>query len=234
MPRSSCPASEDFRTSFLTVLVFFFQDIKHGGTPLHWAKSKEMVVALIEHGCAVDARNFNGKTALHVAVEYERLECAVALASHGAGVDEPDAEGNTALHMAVAQGSVAVVRALVVFDAATKATNAVSLTFERLFLVGNISNFFLAGRTNTVGVGGEESGRVEHDGLQRPRGGSLLALCHRRRHRELGPNGEGGAQQRVQKDQEVSHPATPVRATAKKYSSRFIPTFVKGVIGRFV
>lgn len=120
------PVSSQFSCSF-------FQDIKHGGTPLHWAKSKEMVVALIEHGCAVDARNFNGKTALHVAVEYERLECAVALASHGAGVDEPDAEGNTALHMAVAQGSVAVVRALVVFDAATKATNAVSLTFQGYF-----------------------------------------------------------------------------------------------------
>ena len=41
--------------------VLFFQDIKNGGTPLHWAKTKEIVVALIEAGCLVDAKNFKGE-----------------------------------------------------------------------------------------------------------------------------------------------------------------------------
>ena len=29
------------------------QDMKNGGTPLHWAKSKDIVVALIEAGCMI-------------------------------------------------------------------------------------------------------------------------------------------------------------------------------------
>ncbi len=33
---------------------------------MHWAKAKDIVVELIEHGCALDARNFNRKTALQV------------------------------------------------------------------------------------------------------------------------------------------------------------------------
>ncbi len=109
---------------------FLPQDIKHGGTPLHWAKSKEMAVELIEFGCALDARNFKGKTALHVAVEYERLDCAVVLASHGAGLDLKDADGNTALHLAVAQGCVPIVRGLLAFEADTSITNKVSIFFS--------------------------------------------------------------------------------------------------------
>jgi len=36
----------------------WFQDIKYGGTPLHWAKSGEILEALLEAGCSIDAKNF--------------------------------------------------------------------------------------------------------------------------------------------------------------------------------
>ncbi len=71
----------------------YFQDIKFGGTPLHWAKSKELVEALVDSGCSVDAKNFRGDTALHVMVSYGRLDCIMALLSNGADIDAKDNEG---------------------------------------------------------------------------------------------------------------------------------------------
>ena len=40
--------------------------MKFGGTPLHWASSKEMVEKLVEMGCDIDALNFDSRSALHV------------------------------------------------------------------------------------------------------------------------------------------------------------------------
>lgn len=36
------------------------KDMKNGGTPLHWARSPQCMEALIEMGCNIDARNFQG------------------------------------------------------------------------------------------------------------------------------------------------------------------------------
>ena len=36
----------------------FLQDFKYGGTPLHWAKTSEILEALLEAGCLINARNF--------------------------------------------------------------------------------------------------------------------------------------------------------------------------------
>ena len=93
------------------------QDIKNGGTPLHWAKNKEIAVALIEAGCHIDAKNFNGDTALHLACHHGRLECVMALVSNGAQIDLKDQEGNTPLHLACQMGHDSLVKALLVFDA---------------------------------------------------------------------------------------------------------------------
>jgi calcium-independent phospholipase A2 len=41
-----------------------FQDFKFGGTPLHWAKSKEILEALLDAGCIIDAKNFQVSIAL--------------------------------------------------------------------------------------------------------------------------------------------------------------------------
>ena len=63
------------------------QDIKNGGTPLHWAKNKDIVVALIEAGCFFDAKNFKGEAALHIMVRHGRLDCVMSLIAYGAKYD---------------------------------------------------------------------------------------------------------------------------------------------------
>lgn len=42
--------------------------MKYGGTPLHWAASKEVIDALLDRNCDIDALNFASRTALHVMV----------------------------------------------------------------------------------------------------------------------------------------------------------------------
>ena len=96
------------------------QDIKNGGTPLHWAKEKEIIEALVEAGCLVNSKNFAGDTALHVMAKHDRLDCAIALIVHGADIDEKDARGNTPMHVAVEHAHVSLVRTMLVFDADAK------------------------------------------------------------------------------------------------------------------
>lgn len=93
----------------------FTQDMKHGGTPLHWSSSREVLLELIDRGCDVNAVNFEEKTALHVMVERNRLECVVALLSHDAEIDLKDKNGNTPLHLAIQKKLVPIVQCLVVF-----------------------------------------------------------------------------------------------------------------------
>lgn len=93
----------------------FTQDMKHGGTPLHWSSSREVLLELAGRGCDINAVNFEEKTALHVMVERNRLECVVALLSHEAEIDLRDKDGNTALHLAIEKKLVPIVQCLVVF-----------------------------------------------------------------------------------------------------------------------
>ncbi|XP_055689252.1 85/88 kDa calcium-independent phospholipase A2 isoform X2 [Lutzomyia longipalpis] len=91
------------------------QDMKHGGTPLHWSSSREIIEALIERGTDVNALNFDGRTALHIMVGRNRLDCCVALLSHEAEIDLKDKDGKTPLHIAVEKKLVPIVQCLVVF-----------------------------------------------------------------------------------------------------------------------
>uniref|UniRef100_A0A0C9QTL1 phospholipase A2 n=1 Tax=Fopius arisanus TaxID=64838 RepID=A0A0C9QTL1_9HYME len=94
------------------------EDMKSGGTPLHWSSSREVVNALIEMNCDIDALNFDGKTALHIMVIRKRLECVVALLSHMASVNIVDNDGNSPLHIAVAKGgTLTIVQMLLGFGA---------------------------------------------------------------------------------------------------------------------
>lgn len=68
---------------------------------IHFACCLKLTEVLIEHGCNVNARNFQGDTALHVMVKRNRLSCAVVLLSHNAYTDIQNADGNTPLHLAV-------------------------------------------------------------------------------------------------------------------------------------
>lgn len=93
----------------------FTGDMKYGGTPLHWSSSREVLSALINRNCDVNALNFNQQTALHVMVNRERLDCVVCLLSHEAEINLKDKDGNTALHIAVEKKNIPIVQALVVF-----------------------------------------------------------------------------------------------------------------------
>ena len=53
--------------------VLHAEDMKFGGTPLHWSLSREVINALIETNCDIDALNFDGRTALHIMGMRKRL-----------------------------------------------------------------------------------------------------------------------------------------------------------------
>lgn len=93
----------------------YTQDMKYGGTPLHWCSSRETLHALIMEGCDVNSTNFDGRTALHVMVARNRFECVVTLLAHDADIDVLDKEGNSALHIAIEKKLVPIVQCLVVF-----------------------------------------------------------------------------------------------------------------------
>lgn len=103
--------------------VLHAEDMKFGGTPLHWSLSREVINALIESNCDIDAVNFDGRTALHIMAMRKRLPCVVALLSHMASVNIADSEGNTPLHFAVSQGTPAIVQILIGFGADVDARN---------------------------------------------------------------------------------------------------------------
>lgn len=97
--------------------------MKNGGTPLHWAASREVLESLIQRGCYINSLDFNGRTALHVMVSKNRLECIVSLLAHEAEIDLRDKDGNTPLHIAVEKKLVPIVQCLVVFGCDIDAKN---------------------------------------------------------------------------------------------------------------
>ncbi|XP_045766351.1 85/88 kDa calcium-independent phospholipase A2 [Maniola jurtina] len=110
----------------------FQQDMKRGGTPLHWAVSREVIEALVDKNCDINALNFDARTALHIMVLRGRLECAIALLSRGAEHSTGDNEGNTPLHLAVKQTNIAIVQALVVFGADLEKRNNAGFTARHI------------------------------------------------------------------------------------------------------
>ncbi|XP_045526544.1 85/88 kDa calcium-independent phospholipase A2 [Pieris brassicae] len=110
----------------------FEEDMKRGGTPLHWAISREVIDALVDKNCDFNAVNFDGRTALHIMVLRGRLECATALLSRGVEHSTGDKEGNTPLHLAVKQTNICIVQALIVFGADLEAKNNAGLTARHL------------------------------------------------------------------------------------------------------
>ncbi|XP_076756311.1 calcium-independent phospholipase A2 VIA [Xylocopa sonorina] len=112
--------------------VLHAEDMKFGGTPLHWSLSREVINALIESNCDIDALNFDGRTALHIMAMRKRLPCVVALLSHMASVNIVDKDGNTPLHLAVSEGTPAIVQVLIGFGADIDARNWKSETTRHL------------------------------------------------------------------------------------------------------
>ena len=143
---SSKRAKQSDNSGFKEVILEFpkslyTKDIKHGGTPLHWATDKPFMEALVGLDCDIEARNKLGHTALVTAVLYQRLSCQVCLLSHGAKVDSPDPQGNTPLHLAVEKAHLPSIQALLVFGADWNIKNKVGDTAWMVALKTNQSKF---------------------------------------------------------------------------------------------
>lgn len=99
------------------------RDSKYGGTPLHWAKTKEVVELLLDSGADIEAHNHDGETPLHIMARHKRLDCTIVLLSRGAEVNSQSKDGSTPLHQAAMVQDVDIVRALIVFGANVNITN---------------------------------------------------------------------------------------------------------------
>uniref|UniRef100_UPI00398EA7F7 85/88 kDa calcium-independent phospholipase A2 isoform X2 n=1 Tax=Pristiophorus japonicus TaxID=55135 RepID=UPI00398EA7F7 len=99
------------------------EDTQHGGVPLHWAKTADMVRLLINHGCALNYLSKTGETPLHIMVKRERFECAMILLVHGAETNAKGERGNTPLHLAMKLDNLDLIKALIVFGADVKSPN---------------------------------------------------------------------------------------------------------------
>ncbi len=88
---------------------------ERGETPLmKCARLDNHAVArrLIELGDAVRARNLEGRSALHLAVDQATKTTVDLLLGHGSDVDARDERGNTPLHVAARRGDAEIVRVL--------------------------------------------------------------------------------------------------------------------------
>uniref|UniRef100_A0A131YWB0 phospholipase A2 n=1 Tax=Rhipicephalus appendiculatus TaxID=34631 RepID=A0A131YWB0_RHIAP len=110
---------------------FQIEDMKHGGTPLHWAKTTQCLETMIDLGCDLDAKNFQGNTALHIMVARGRLNCVISLLSHGANVNAIGSDGDSPLHVAV-RSDVSLIHALIVFGADVNQRNQKGETARHL------------------------------------------------------------------------------------------------------
>ncbi|XP_042201101.1 85/88 kDa calcium-independent phospholipase A2 isoform X2 [Callorhinchus milii] len=99
------------------------EDPRYGGTPLHWAKNREMSMLLLERGCNVNYLSKSGETALHIMVRRARFPCAMVLLTHGADPNCKGEHGNTPLHLAMKLDNLDLIKALIVFGADVKCHN---------------------------------------------------------------------------------------------------------------
>ena len=94
-----------------------------GGTPLHFAATKEMVELLIAKGADVNAKNKYGSTPLHRAASGGHKEIAGILIAKGADVNAKENHGRTPLHGAAFHGHKEVVELLITQGADVNAKN---------------------------------------------------------------------------------------------------------------
>ncbi|KAG8436308.1 hypothetical protein GDO86_007421 [Hymenochirus boettgeri] len=88
---------------------------RYKATPLHWAKSAEMAVLLIERGCNVNSLSVTSDTPLHIMVKRDRFECSMVLMTNGADPNVKGEHGNTPLHLAMKKDNLELIKALMVF-----------------------------------------------------------------------------------------------------------------------
>jgi hypothetical protein len=81
-------------------------------TPLHFAANADVASILIEHGAEVEALDWSGRTPLHWAVQFGRVDVVERLIQAGAEVDRQEKDGSTPLHWAAREGHHEIVRFL--------------------------------------------------------------------------------------------------------------------------
>lgn len=67
--------------------------------PLH--AGAQMTRLLLDYGSEVNVSSRTADTALHIAVQRGRLDCAMVLLTHGAHTNAQGCDGNTPLHLAM-------------------------------------------------------------------------------------------------------------------------------------
>ncbi|XP_053392788.1 85/88 kDa calcium-independent phospholipase A2-like isoform X2 [Mercenaria mercenaria] len=102
------------------------RDKKHKGTPLHWAKTREVTELLCKLGCDVDCLSGTNHTPILVMLMRNRADCLMELLGYGALCSIGDSNGDTPLHIAVQQDDIDLVRIFVVFGADVNQKNATS------------------------------------------------------------------------------------------------------------
>jgi len=74
--------------------------------------SLEALPAALEYGADVNARDVNGLTPAHYAVQEDAVPILIALLDAGSDINAIDIHGNTLLHIAASRGSARICRLL--------------------------------------------------------------------------------------------------------------------------
>ncbi|XP_073500388.1 85/88 kDa calcium-independent phospholipase A2 isoform X2 [Phyllobates terribilis] len=99
------------------------EDPKYHGIPLHWAKTAEMAVLMLERGSKVNAVSRTAETPLHIMVKKDRFDCVMVLLTNGANPNSKGEHGNSALHLAMKKDHLELIKALMVFGADVEQAN---------------------------------------------------------------------------------------------------------------
>lgn len=152
----------------LSVLCHWSRDQVHlqdkimGGTPLHWAKSRECIYALCDFGCNIEAVNKQNETGLMVMVKNSLFDCAMGLLAKGANADIRDGNGNSPLHKAVEICDPGLVQMLIVFGSNVNASNNENFSARHLAAVSSLKDkdyiLFLLNGVGAKRCGPDQSG----------------------------------------------------------------------------
>ncbi|KAH9502061.1 85/88 kDa calcium-independent phospholipase A2 [Dermatophagoides farinae] len=123
--RTDQPHQSDsgIKAELLDKLKVDLNKIKNGGTPLHWCTNHEIIDLLADNGCDLNAKDFNGNTALHVMIERNDLKCTISLLTNGANANVIGLDGMTPLHLAIKIGNTTFIQLLIVFGAKVNMDN---------------------------------------------------------------------------------------------------------------
>ncbi|XP_061191986.1 85/88 kDa calcium-independent phospholipase A2-like [Saccostrea echinata] len=99
------------------------RDRKYGGTPMHWARNRQMIEKFCRLKADMNLKSNTGHTPLHIMQEKDRTDCLIELLCWGADPSIGNEEGNTPIHIAVLKDDVEMVKIFVVCGADVNVKN---------------------------------------------------------------------------------------------------------------